>query len=45
MAEFFYNKNEKQKSREFFDQILMLEKPNQEIVKEVKKRISRDLSE
>ncbi len=45
MAEFFYNKNEKQKSREFFEQILMLEKPNQEIVKEVKKRISRDLSE
>jgi predicted negative regulator of RcsB-dependent stress response len=45
MAEFFYNKNEKQKSREFFDQILMLEKPNQEIVKEAKKRISRDLSE
>ena len=45
MAEFFYNKNEKKKSKEFFEQILMLEKPNQEIAKEVKKRISRDLSE
>ena len=45
MAEFFYNKNEKKKSKEFFEQILMLEKPNPEIAKEVKKRISRDLSE
>ena len=45
MAEFFYSKNEKKKSKEFFEQILMLEKPNQEIAKEVKKRISRDLSE
>ena len=45
MAEFFYSKNEKQKSKEFFNQILNLENANQEILLEAQKRLSRDLSE
>ena len=45
MAEFFYSKNEKQKSKEFFSQILNLENANQEIQLEAQKRLNRDLSE
>ena len=45
MAEFFYSKNEKQKSKEFFNQILNLENANQEIQLEARKRLNRDLSE
>ena len=45
MAEFFYSKNEMQKSKEFFNQILNLENANQEIQLEARKRLSRDLSE
>ena len=45
MAEFFYSKNEKQKSKEFFNQILNLDNANQEIQLEARKRLSRDLSE
>ena len=45
MAEFFYSKNEMQKSKEFFNQILNLENVNQEIQLEAQKRLNRDLSE
>ena len=45
MAEFFYSKNEMQKSKEFFNQILNLENANQEIQIEAQKRLNRDLSE
>ena len=45
MAEFFYSKNEMQKSKEFFNQILNLENVNQEIQLEARKRLNRDLSE
>ena len=45
MAEFFYSKNEMQKSKEFFNQILNLENANQEIKLESQKRLNRDLSE
>ena len=45
MAEFFYSKNEIQKSKEFFNQILNLEIANQEIQLEAQKRLNRDLSE
>ena len=45
MAEFFYSKNEMQKSKEFFNQILNLDNANQEIQLEARKRLSRDLSE
>jgi hypothetical protein len=45
MAEYFYSKNEKQKSKEFFNQIISLENPNEEIRVESQKRLNRDLSE
>ena len=45
MAEFFYSKNQKQKSREFFNQIINLEDPNSDIRLEAEKRLNRDLSE
>ena len=45
MAEFFYSKNEMQKSKEFFTQIVILENANKEIKLEAQKRLNRDLSE
>ena len=45
VAEYFYSQNEKQKSKEFFSQILILENANQDMTKEAKKRLNRDLSE
>ena len=45
MAEYFYSKKEKQKSKEFFNQILLLENANQDLKIESQKRLNRDLSE
>ena len=45
MAEYFYSKDEKEKSKEFFNQILSLENVNQDIKIESQKRLNRDLSE
>ena len=45
MAEFFYAKDQKQKSKEFFNQIMSLENPNSDIRMEVEKRLNRDFSE
>ena len=45
MAEYFYSKNELQKSKEFFSQILNLENANQNLRIESQKRLNRDLSE
>ena len=45
MAEYFYSKNEMQKSKEFFTQIINLDEVNQEIKLESQKRLNRDLSE
>ena len=45
MAEFFYFKDQKEKSKEFFNQILQLENVNSEILKETQKRLNRDLSD
>jgi len=45
VAEYFYSKNEKQKSKEFFNQIISTDNANQDILNEAKKRLSRDLSE
>ena len=45
VAEYFYSQNEKQKSKEFFSQILILENANQDMIKEAQKRLNRDLSE
>ena len=45
MAEFFFHKNQKQKAREFYDQILNFEKSHENIVRETQKRLRRDFSE
>jgi len=45
MAEFFYAKDQKQKSREFFNQIISLENANPDIMLQAQKRLNRDLSE
>ena len=45
MAEYFYSKNERQKSKEFFNQILLLENANQDLKIESQKRLNRDLGE
>ena len=45
MAEFFYYKDEKQKSKDFFSQIITLKNPNQDVLREAQKRLNRDLSE
>ena len=45
MAEYFYFKNEKQKSKDFFDQIITLENVNPTIKREAQKRLNRDFSE
>ena len=45
IAEYFFSKNEKQKSKEFFLKIITIENANQDIVKEAQKRLNRDLSE
>jgi len=45
LAEFFYSKEEKQKAKEFFNQILLLPNANNEIKLESQKRLNRDLSE
>ena len=45
VAEYFYSKGEKQKSKEFFSQIITLENANLDILKETQKRLNRDLSE
>ena len=45
MAEYFYFKNEKQKSKDFFDQIITLENANSKIKREAQKRLNRDFSE
>ena len=44
-AEYFYNKDEKQKSKDYFNQILTTENANQDILKDARKRLNRDLSE
>ena len=45
IAEYFFFKNEKQKAKEFFNQILLLENANQDLKIESQKRLNRDLSE
>ncbi|MDB9718207.1 hypothetical protein OAA70_04770 [Candidatus Pelagibacter sp.] len=45
MAEYFYSKDQKQKSKEFFNQIISLENPNSDIKRQAEKRLNRDLSE
>ena len=45
MAEYFYSKDQKQKSKEFFNQIISLENSNSDIMLQAQKRLNRDLSE
>ena len=45
MAEYFYSKDQKQKSKEFFNQIITLENPNIDIKTQAQKRLNRDLSD
>ena len=45
LAEYFFSKNEKQKSKEFFEKIITLENSNLQIKLEAQKRIQRDFSE
>ena len=45
VAEYFYAKDQKQKSKEFFNQIILLEKANEDLKLEAQKRLNRDLSE
>ena len=45
IAEFFYANNQKQKAKEFFNQIITLENSNLDIKLQAEKRLNRDLSE
>ena len=45
MAEYFYSKDQKQKSKEFFNQIITLENANIDIKTQTQKRLNRDLSD
>ena len=45
MAEYFYANNQKQKAKEFFEQIIALESSNPDIRLQADKRLNRDLSE
>ena len=45
IAEFFYSKNEKQKSKEFFNKILELQNSNTDIKLKSQKRLNKDLRE
>ena len=45
IAEYFFDKNQKQKAKEFYKKILTYDKSNEKIKYEAQKRLSRDLSE
>jgi predicted negative regulator of RcsB-dependent stress response len=45
LGEFFFSKNQKNKSKEFFQKILILENSNSNIRLETQKRLNRDFSE
>ena len=45
MAEFYYSKNQKQKAKEFFNQIIILSNSNSDIKLESQKRLNRDFGE
>ena len=45
VAEYFFDKNQKQKAKEFYSQILNYKKSNENILTETRKRLSRDFSE
>ena len=45
VAEFFYSKGEKQKSKDFFEKIVSTENSNTDILTRAKRRLNRDLSD
>ena len=45
VAEFFYSKDEKQKSKDFFEKIVSTENSNTDILTSAKRRLNRDLSD
>ena len=45
MAEYFYANNQKQKAKEFFNQIINLENSNPDLKLQAEKRLNRDLGE
>tara|TARA_B100000959_G_scaffold138564_1_gene145636 strand:- start:1320 stop:1964 length:645 start_codon:yes stop_codon:yes gene_type:complete len=45
MAEYFFDKSQKQKAKEFYNRILDYKKSNENILIETRKRLSRDFSE
>tara|TARA_Y100000768_G_scaffold365166_1_gene326193 strand:+ start:408 stop:1052 length:645 start_codon:yes stop_codon:yes gene_type:complete len=45
MAEYFYSKDQKQNSKEFFNKIISLENVNPEIKQKAQRRLNRDLSD
>ena len=45
LAEYFYSKNEKEKAKEFFNQIVVMLNSNPDITLEAQKRLNRDLGE
>ena len=45
LAEYFFDKNQKQKAKEFYSEILDYKKSNENILTETRKRLSRDFSE
>jgi len=45
MGEYFFSKNQKEKSKEFYNEIIILENANKNLKVEAQKRLNRDLSE
>ena len=45
MAEYFYSKNQKQKAKEFYYQIITLENSNENIKLEAQKKLRSDFNE
>ncbi len=42
MGEYFYSKNQKQKAKEYFENIMLLKNSNQKIRQESQKKLNRD---
>ena len=45
LGEYFYHKNEKQKAKDFYSQLLSLENANLQIKLQAQKRLNRDIGE
>ena len=45
IAEYFFNKNQKQKAKEFYDQIVILKNSNENIKLQTQKRLRQSFSE